>query len=165
VPGAVLEDREEVVRWARKAVGVARAAAAGKPPRGRRARETARASSRDRQRQRGARAGLTPAALLEPFPPYVRALANRLRTIVKKASPSLKEAAYPAWKAVGYRHAKAGYVCGVFPSAKGVKLVFEHGAEFAEPVKFVTVAGVEDIKEHELTRLVRAAVSHGLSRR
>jgi TfoX/Sxy family transcriptional regulator of competence genes len=164
LPAAVLEDREQAVTWARGAVAVAHAAAAGKPRRPKKVREAARATSRDRQRERGARSGLTPAALLEPFPPYIRTLANKLRTIVKKAAPSLSEAAYPAWKAVGFRHAEAGYVCGVFPSAKGVKLVFEHGAEFAEPVKYISVATVDDIDETRLTRLVRAAVSHGLSR-
>ena len=165
VPVLILEDRARLVEWARRAVDVGRSAALAKPARTRKVREAARETSRDRQRKRGARAGLTPAALLEPFPPYIRALANRLRTIVKKASPSLREAAYPAWKAVGYRHAKAGYVCGVFPTAKSVRLIFEHGAELPEPVKYVSVEHVEDIKEPELTRLVRAAVSHGLSRR
>jgi len=165
VPAAILESRDEVVAWARRAVVVARSAIAARPPRSRKVREKARESSRDRQRERGARAGLTPAALLAPFPPHIRALSNRLRTIVKKAAPSLREAAYPAWKAVGYRHAEAGYVCGVFPTAKGVRLIFEHGAELPEPVKYVSVSSVADIKEHELARLVRAAVSHGIARR
>jgi len=176
VPGAVLEDREEAVVWARRAVAVAKAAAA-KPRRSTKVREAARETSRDRQRERGARAGLTPAALLQPFPPRVRALANRLRSIVKKAAPSLKEAAYPGWKAVGFRHGEAGYICGVFPSAAGVRLIFEHGAGLRDPdgllegggrvkqVRYVTVRSAGDIKVRAVTRLVRAAVAHGRTRR
>mgnify|MGYP001581345012 FL=1 len=96
---------------------------------------------------------------------------------MKKAVPALSEAAYPGWKAVGFRHAKAGYVCGVFPSAVGVRLIFEHGAKLADPdglikgagrvkqVRYVTIRSPADIKVRALTRLVRAAVAHGLARR
>jgi DNA transformation protein len=177
VPGSLLDDRDEVVRWARQAVGVARSAAAGKPRRTRAVRETAREGSRERQRERGARDGLTPAAILRQFPAGIRTLANRLRTIVKKAAPALSEAAYPGWKGVGYRHAEAGYVCGVFPSAAAVRLIFEHGAGLSDPdgllegagrvkqVRYVTMRSAADIKVRALTRLVRAAVAHGVLRR
>jgi DNA transformation protein len=177
VPGSLLDDRDEVVRWARRSVGVARSAASAKPRRSRVVRETAREGSRERQLERGAKAGLTPAAILQPYPPTIRALANRLRAVVKKAAPALREAAYPGWKAVGFRHAEAGYVCGVFPSAEGVRLIFEHGAKLADPdgllegasrmkqVRYVTLRSAADIKVRALTRLVRAAVAHGLLRR
>ena len=176
VPGSVLDDRDEVVVWARRAVAVA-AAAKARPKRSRAVREQARELSRERQRGRAATSGVTPAAILKPFPPRVRALANRLRAIVKQAAPALREAAYPGWKAVGYRHAEAGYVCGVFPAGESVRLIFERGARLADPdglfaasgrtrqVRYVTIRAAADIKVRALTRLVRAAVAHGQARR
>jgi DNA transformation protein len=174
VPASVIDDRDELVVWARQAVGVARMAR--KTRRTRKTRDAARESSRGRQLLRGARAGVTPAAILKPFPPPVRALANRLRVLVKRAAPSLREAAYPGWKAVGYRHDEAGYLCGVFPAADSVRLIFEHGARLDDPdgllegrgkvrqVRYVTIRTASDIRVRALTRLVRAALAHGLAR-
>lgn len=168
VPPAVLEDRGELVRWAEAAVGAARARAA-QPKKAR------RAASAARQLTRGASAGVTPAAILKPFPPPVRSLANRLRTVVKKAAPALREAAYPGWKAVGFRHPEAGYVCGVFPTRDCVRLIIEHGAALADPdgilegtgkvrqVRYVTMRKPADVKVRAITRLVKAAVAHGLA--
>lgn len=168
VPAAVLDDRNDLVAWAGRAVAVARARAT--MPKASR-----RAASASRQVQRAARAGLTPAAILKPFPAPVRALANRLRSLVRKAAPTLREAAYPGWKAVGYRHAEAGYVCGVFPSAECVRLIFEHGAVLDDPdgllegtgrvkqVRYVTLRRAADIRVRALTRMVRAAVAHRLA--
>ncbi len=168
VPSGVLDDRDELLRWAQRAVAVARARGA-MPKRAR------RAVSAARQVTRGERAGVAPADILRPFPPRVRALANRLRTLVGRAAPSLREAAYPGWKAVGFRHAEAGYICGVFPAAECVRLIFEHGAALDDPdgllegrgrvrqVRYVTVRRPADVKVRALTRLVRAAVAHGQS--
>jgi hypothetical protein len=111
------------------------------------------------------------AAILRSFKPEIRRLANRMRAIVKKSAPRMKEVAYPGWKAVGYRDPDAGYVCGVFPQRACVRLIFEHGARLDDPdgllegggrakqVRYVTIASERDIRVRALTALIRRAIA------
>lgn len=160
VPADILDDREELVQWARRAVEVAHR------------KKTKRGAARDRMTKPSAtRPGKTPAEILKPFSPEVRKLANALRALVKKAAPRLKEVAYPGWKAIGYRDPDAGYICGVFPQAKQVRLIFEHGARLDDPeglleggskvkqVRYVTIASAKDIRMRPLTALIRRSIS------
>ncbi len=96
-------------------------------------------------------------------------MANRLRAVVRSAIPDAAEAAYPGWRAIGYRHPKAGYFCGIFPLGDHVKLYFEYGAFLPDPsgilqgttkqTRYVIVRSAKDIKVAALKRLLEAAVA------
>jgi hypothetical protein len=112
---------------------------------------------------------LSPEDILASQPPPVASLANRLRTIVRAAVPEAVEAAYPGWRAIGYRHPKSGYFCGIFPLGDHVKLYFEYGAFLPDPTgllkgatkqtRYVVVRSAKDIKAAPLKDLLEAAVA------
>lgn len=97
-----------------------------------------------------------PEEILIDFPPEVRALANRLRHIIKAAIPEAEERAYPHWRAIGFRHPICGYFCGIFPQPDRVDLAFEFGVLLPDPlqildgrgkqVRYVHIALEEDIQ-------------------
>jgi hypothetical protein len=113
-------------------------------------------------------ASLTPDALLAPLPPETRQLANRIRTVVCKAVPTLTERALPGWRAIGFRDAQAGHVCALFPFGPEVRLYVEHGARLSDPDgllqgtmkrgRYVAFRTQRDVRARALTRLVRRAV-------
>lgn len=117
---------------------------------------------------RGERAS-TPDDLLGGWPAGVRALADELRAAMLGAVPGLAEHAYPVWRGLGYRHPAAGYVCGLFPHAGGVKVFFERGLELADPdgvlagggrqVRFLDARVGEAAPLGVLSHLVRQAVA------
>src|SRR5688500_9751140 len=100
--------------------------------------------------------------------PAVEALALALRRIVLDVEPGLAERTYPGWRAVGYRHPDAGYVCGLFPREDRATLVFERGAELDDPDGLLTGSGTQTrevvlrpggpIDAAGIGRLVRRAV-------
>jgi hypothetical protein len=71
-------------------------------------------------------------ALLAPYPQAITALARRLISLLA-VYPGLEARVMPGWGSVNFRHAGAGHVCGVFPSADGVALYFEHGRLLHDP--------------------------------
>ncbi len=83
----------------------------------------------------------TPDEILSDHGAEVRALANRLRTLLCHLVPEFEERAYPGWHAIGLRHPDAGYVCGVFPRKTTVRLVFEHGVQIEDPHGLLTGDG------------------------
>ncbi len=89
------------------------------------------------------------AALLEPQPEAVATLARRLVALVA-AYPRLEARVVPGWGAVNFRHAEAGYVCGVFPAAESVSLYFEHGRLLHDPLGLLEGA---ELKRGRLMRL------------
>jgi hypothetical protein len=101
----------------------------------------------------------------------IRALAQRLRYLVRRALPESEERVYPGWHGIGYRHPDAGYVCGIFPLADRVKIGFEHGASLPDPrgvlaeggrqVRYVVIRSPEDIDERAIEELLFAAVDYG----
>ncbi|MDP3773715.1 MAG: TfoX/Sxy family protein [Gemmatimonadales bacterium] len=165
VPADVLDDRDRLVEWARGAVKVARGAAAPKKRAGRKV-----------ARKAGASDGLTPARILQMFPPRIRSLAAKVRDHVKRALPTVREVPYPGWKAIGYRDPDAGLVCTIFPYKECVRLYLEHGAKLADPdriiegagktrqVRYVTMRLPGDVKARALTRALRAALAFGAMR-
>ncbi|MEW9898176.1 DUF1801 domain-containing protein [Chitinivorax sp. PXF-14] len=72
-------------------------------------------------------------ALLASFPPDIANLTGELRQALRRIDPGLQERIYAGWRGFGYRHAEAGYVCGLFPAAHRVKLGFEHGVALTDP--------------------------------
>ena len=45
----------------------------------------------------------TPEQFLAIFPAEVQALANKLRSLIKRTVPNVIEAVYPGWRLIGYR--------------------------------------------------------------
>jgi hypothetical protein len=115
---------------------------------------------------------LTPDELLEGHDPEVRALANRLRTLVLTVMPGSAEQAYAGWKLIGYRHAGA-YFCFVAPKRDVVQLGFEYGVDLEDPagllrgkgtqVRHVEVRSSSDIDVRRLTPLIRQAAALALT--
>ena len=111
-----------------------------------------------------------PADILRLSPPSVRAGARLLRDVIRQAAPDLKEAGYPGWRCIAYRHPIAGYVCGIFPLETTVKLYFEQGVRLADPLgilegagrqtRYMTFAARADVAEKAalISMLVREAV-------
>jgi hypothetical protein len=110
------------------------------------------------------------------MPPAIRRIANAVRQVVRKEIPSAFEVAYPGWKAIGFRDPQAGYFCGLFPLESFVQLVFERGAELADPdglfaqrpnlrqVRMVEVRTMAQARAPALRRLLVRAVVHGSTR-
>lgn len=109
--------------------------------------------------------------LLEQHAPEVQRIAQRLRTLVKDVVPDAEERVYPSWHALGYRHPRARYFCGIFPHRDHVKLGFEWGAllrdeeGLLEPgpsggtrVRYVTCASLEELPEGPLVALLLEAI-------
>lgn len=116
-----------------------------------------------------------PDDILADHDPEVVAIANRVRRLISEALPEeTDEVAYHGWHAIGYRHPEAGYVCGVFPHADGVKIGFEQGFRLSDPegalsgdgvqVRYLELARGEEILAGTLEGLLREALTLGLER-
>jgi hypothetical protein len=120
---------------------------------------------------RAPRGVLTPEQLLARYPAWVRALAERLRTLVRSTLGEPEERVYAGWQALGYHDAQAGYVCGIFPRRGEVRLLFEHGAALPDPdglftsggtqTKYVALRPDEEIPEAAIRAMIERAVLHG----
>jgi hypothetical protein len=114
---------------------------------------------------------LSPEQFLSAYPPEIRRLAERLRTLVGETVPTATEHVYPGWKALGYRDPQSGYFCGIFPQPDHVRLLFEHGAALPDPdrvltgttrqVRYLEVRDPDAIPIGPVQRLLRAALIHG----
>jgi len=151
VPGEILDDDDELLAWARRAVLVARAA-----------------PSKSR-----ARASVPPEEILKGHVEEIRALAEKLRLIVRGAAPDAIEAGYPGWKLIGYR--SPHYFCFIAPQRDHVRLGFEHGHRLADPdellesmgkqVRFVRLAPGKRIPSAALRGLIHTALATPPERR
>lgn len=111
---------------------------------------------------------MTRAELLAPSPPAVRRLALTVRAVILEAAPGLEERVLPGWRALGYRDARAGHLCALFPRADELKLYFEHGASLPDPdgllegttkqTRFVRFRTARDLRKPALRRLVQRAL-------
>ncbi len=114
---------------------------------------------------------LAPEQILETHDPYIQQLAEKLRELIKRNIPEAVEKAYPGWRAIGYRHPIAGYICGIFPYSDKINLAFEHGASFHDPdhllkkpptsskqVRYFEVRTEEDIDEAVIADFLPQAV-------
>ena len=122
------------------------------------------AAKRPKQRQE-----VTPEEILAGYSVEVRAIASRLRRIIKQTVPGASEVTSRDWHGLGYRHPHHGYVCGIFLQADSVKLGFEHGINLYDPdylfepgggqVKYIKLADRKQIREGPLKKLLTAAMS------
>ncbi|WP_159619377.1 DUF1801 domain-containing protein [Arthrobacter zhaoguopingii] len=65
--------------------------------------------------------------------PDAAELALWVRGVLLEAAPGLEQRVYQGWQAIGFVHAGAGYVCGLFPRPTGLLLTFEQGALLPDP--------------------------------
>ncbi|MGJ4745825.1 DUF1801 domain-containing protein [Leptospira sp. SA-E8] len=75
--------------------------------------------------------------ILKPHTKKVLEIVSSLRNKIKKQFPDFEERGYPVWKAIGFRDKNSGYVCGIFPFEKNVRLIFEWGILLKDPNKIL----------------------------
>ena len=112
---------------------------------------------------------LTPDDILNDHTPEVRAIVEVLRHLIHDTVDGMTERAYPGWHAIGFRHLRAGYVCGLFPFDDYVRFVFEHGRALSDPagvlggdgkqIRFIDIYTVEAIPVEPLQALLLQAVA------
>ncbi len=78
-------------------------------------------------------AGQDVEALVAAHTDEVAELTKELRRLLLGARPELSERVRAGWHSLNYHHPDAGYVCGLFPRAAHVDLVFERGALLPDP--------------------------------
>jgi hypothetical protein len=122
---------------------------------------------------------MPPEALLAAYPPPMRTIAEKLRTIVRRAVPDAVERVRPGWRLIGYdvpagprRLSYFGYVA---PEVEHVHLGFEYGVFMDDPdhvllgegitrkVRWLTFRPGDPIDERGLTDLVREGVRVALA--
>ena len=104
----------------------------------------------------------------------VRAIAEELRKLIRETMPEAIESGHPTWHSIGYRHPKAGYVCGIFPHKDSVDLVFEFGILLADPhqvlqgdgkqTRYIPITNVDEINVVAIKQLIVDALSLPVSR-
>jgi hypothetical protein len=122
--------------------------------------------------------GLPPEVFLAGYPEPIRAMAEILRGVVRRAAPDAIERVRPGWRLIGYDlpvGRRTAYFAFVAPEPIHVHLGFEHGVFIADPerrlegahlrlkkVRFVTFEPGDEIPEaamvglaHEAARLAR----------
>lgn len=109
-------------------------------------------------------------ALLEPYPPSTRAIAEALRDVVRAAIPDVVETVRTGWRIVGY-DARIGrrtaYFAWIMPERVHVHLGFVHGVFMRDPdgllggdarlARWTTFTSVGEIDPRPLADLVREA--------
>jgi hypothetical protein len=88
---------------------------------------------------------IPPEAFLEDFPPPIRAIAERLRAVVRSALPDAIERVRPGWHLIGYdvpNGRRTAYACYIAPEPGHVHLGFEHGVAMRDPDGRLQGAGV-----------------------
>jgi hypothetical protein len=115
---------------------------------------------------------IPPEALLAAFPPEHQAIANSLRRLVTRSVPEAIERVRPGWGLIGYDvpiGRQTRYFAFVWPEIEHVHLGFEHGVLMDDPegmlqgagvtkqVRWLTLLGLDEIREAEFRALVREA--------
>lgn len=116
---------------------------------------------------------IPPEAFLASYPDGVRAVAERLRVVVRRTTPDAIERVRNGWQLIGYDlpvGRRSVYFAFVIPETVHVHLGFEHGIFMADPdrmlegahlglrkVRFVTFKAGDNIPEEALIRLTLEA--------
>ena len=114
---------------------------------------------------------IPPEALLAGYPEPMRDIAERLRTIVRRAVPEAIETVRPGWRLIGYDipagRRRSAYFCWVAPEPEHVHLGFQYGIFMLDrdavligkgitrKVRWVTLRESDPIPETQLVGLVR----------
>ena len=99
--------------------------------------------------------------LLAEYPPWVQEKAEQLREFVKSCMPTATEKVYSGWKAIGFQHPHAGYVCGIFLGEENVRLYFEYGSILSDPYGLLQgeTKQVRWIEIKKLTKTLRRRIA------
>ena len=116
---------------------------------------------------------IPPEAFLASYPDGVRAVAETLRAVVRRATPDAIERVRNGWQLIGYDlpvGRRSVYFAFVVPETVHVHLGFEHGIFMADPdrmlegahlrlrkVRFVTFKAGDAIPEDTVVSLTREA--------
>lgn len=85
---------------------------------------------------------MTSEDILRGRPVRVLAIVEKLRRIIRGASPEMTEKMLPGWRAIGIRHPSAGHIGAIFPLEDAVQFAFEHGVLLNDPDGILTVPPV-----------------------
>jgi hypothetical protein len=89
---------------------------------------------------------MPPEALLAAYPPPMRALAESLRAVVRRAVPAAVERVRAGWRLIGYDvpagPRRLSYFCYVAPEVEHVHLGFEYGAFMSDPDQVLLGEGI-----------------------
>lgn len=85
----------------------------------------------------------TPEDILRDHPPATQALARELQALILRLVPEMTVKAYPGWHGIGFRHPRAGYVCGLFPREEQVRFLFEKGIQLQDPAGLLSGDGTQ----------------------
>jgi hypothetical protein len=115
---------------------------------------------------------------LDGYPPAIRASADRLRALVRRAVPEAIEAVRPGWRLIGYDvpvGRRTRYFAWILPEPAHVHLGFEHGILLPDPdrilrgahlrlkrVRFFTFKTGIDVPDRILIEFTRAAADLAL---
>ena len=118
---------------------------------------------------------IPPELFLEGYPPLIRAVAETLRAVVRRAVPDALERVRPGWRLIGYDvpvGKRTRYFAFVAPEPEHIHLGFEFGAWMADPhhlllgdhlnlrkVRFVTYRPGDVIPVAKLVEYVRDAAT------
>lgn len=122
---------------------------------------------------------MPPDALLADYPPPMRAIADKLRAIVRSAVPDAVERVRPGWRLIGYDVPAGGrrlaYFCYVAPEPEHVHLGFEYGVFMSDPdgvllgegvtrkVRWLTFRSRAPIERRQLVELVQEGARMALA--
>ncbi|HEY6058359.1 MAG TPA: DUF1801 domain-containing protein [Candidatus Limnocylindrales bacterium] len=118
-----------------------------------------------------AKSTISPEAFLASYPDPMRAIAETLRAIVRRAVPSAIEGVRPGWRLIGYDapvDRRTRYFAYVAPELEHVHLGFEHGIAMDDPdgvllgstrrVRWLTFRPGDILDEASLAVLLHEAV-------
>ena len=91
------------------------------------------------------RESMPPEALIEPYPPPIRALAETLRTLVRRAAPEALERVRPGWRLIGYDlpvGRRTAFFAFVWPEPEHAHLGFKHGVLMDDPDHLLQGRGI-----------------------
>jgi hypothetical protein len=115
-------------------------------------------------------------AFLDAYSPAHRAIADRLRSIIRRAVPEATERVRSGWRVIGFdlpKGRRSPFFAWVFPEHEHVHLGFPQGVLIADPeramdgegitkrARWLTYTAVEDIDEELAERLILAAAGIG----
>lgn len=105
----------------------------------------------------------------DDYPPDIEALNLRLRAFIRDNFPDAEERVYRDGRSAGYRTARSGAFCGLFPRRNAVYLSFVHGDRLpdadgllaAHQGRHVALRPGEPIPEEAIFRLLLVAILVG----
>ena len=108
-------------------------------------------------------------ALVEGLDPSVVALTRDLIDTLLRIRPDFVPRVRSGWRSVNFRHPRAGFVCGVFPSPGRVILVFEHGRLLSDAdrllegdgsrVRYIPLVPGTPVPETQIALLIAEAIA------